>query len=242
VDIRVERPMQREKKLHPGASALFTTAPQNRSPAARVAAVGAERAKARSEAAESPSEPKTEPRAGSIDERRRTVASEFNFKDLPLLDAPWLKIQERVFNLEEPPEVIFARLEADLKLTQALTPGNLEAALEGAEDNARQAHRLYVVAVVAFEAYEAEIGPIVEAMRDAANNDLQKEKLAGTRNKAITDADIKGRAGVLFPDEWARVCERVNQVKGVRDHMKWFADLWKQRCYTLSALVHAGKR
>jgi hypothetical protein len=100
---------------------------------------------------------------------------EIDVARLPVLDAPWLKIQERVFTIADPDRE-FEDLRERLKLTEALTPMNLETALNNAEDCARRAHALYINARLEFEAYEHEMTPVLEAMREAANSDLQDEK------------------------------------------------------------------
>jgi hypothetical protein len=160
---------------------------------------------------------------------------------LPELGVAFTHIRESTFSLADP-EGEFRYLESRLALTEALTPGNLQSALNIAEDCARRAHRLYVVARADFERFEIECEAIVEGMRSEANRELQAEKDRKERSKAITDADIRGRAAILFPDEWALVSERKVKAQGMLDHLKRFADLWQQRCYSLSTMLNAGKR
>lgn len=234
-------------------NSLFRTAPVNRSKAQKVEAIGEQRiATMRKQAeqvkdlAQAPSTkverrkpaepPETRKRARSFD-----PSAEISIEDLPMLPPSWMRIQERSFKLEDP-EAEFNELEEALKLTNALTPGNLQEALNVAEDNARRAHRLYIVARLEYEKFELEALPIIEAMRDAASKDLQGEKDRKERTKAITEADIKGRASVLFPDEWVIAMERKIKAEGMMDTLKSFAELWRQRCFSLSSMLNSGKR
>jgi hypothetical protein len=228
---------------------LFRTAPTNRSAAQKIEIVGDQRiAEMRKQAdavkvsgvsverRKTSSEPEVRKHARAFD-----PSAEITIEDLPLLPPAWMRIQERAFKLEDP-EVEFDELEEALKLTNALTPGNLQEALNVAEDNARRAHRLYIVARYEYERFELEAMPIIEAMRDAASKDLNGEKERKERTKAITEADIKGRASVLFPDEWVMAMERKIKAEGMMDTLKSFAELWRQRCFSLSSMLNSGKR
>lgn len=160
---------------------------------------------------------------------------------LPDLGASFVRIRETTFSLADP-EGEWTYLRDRLALTDALTPGNLQAALNIAEDCARRAHRLYVVAKADFERFEVECDAVTEAMRSEANRALQAEKDRGERAKAITDADIRGRAAILFPDEWSLMMERKVKAQQMTDHLKRFAELWLQRCFSLGTMLNAGKR
>lgn len=239
-------------------NSLFRTAPSNRSAAQKIEAVGDQRIATMRRKAEQVKElanaPATEtgkverrkPVTPETTEKKRVARSfdpsaEISIEDMPLLPPSWMRIQERAFKLEDP-EAEFNELEEALKLTDALTPGNLQEALNRAEDNARRAHRLYIVARIEYEKFELEASPIIEAMRDAASKDLQGEKDRKERSKAITEADIKGRASVLFADEWAIAMERKIKAEGMMDTLKSFAELWRQRCFSLSSMLNSGKR
>lgn len=160
---------------------------------------------------------------------------------LPELGSAFVRVRETTFSLADP-EGEWNYLRDRLALTDALTPGALQAALNIAEDCARRAHRLYIVAKADFDRFEIECDAVTEAMRSEANRSLQAEKDAGQRAKAITDADIRGRAAILFPDEWSLIGERKVKAQGMLDHLKRFADLWQQRCFSLGTMTNAGKR
>lgn len=162
-------------------------------------------------------------------------------KELPELNISFTRIRESVFTLADP-DGEYKHLEEGISLREALTPGALMTALNDAEDNARRAHKLYVVARADYERFERECEPIVEGMRDAANRELQAEKDQKLRSKAITDADVRGRAATMFPDEWRNIDTRRIKANGMLEHLRALAELWKNRCYSLNGMLNAGKR
>lgn len=218
---------------------MFKTAPQNQTTAQKIGSVGDSRAGSPGRRSRTARDSAKEKEASN---EARDSAKEIAFDDLPIMSAPWMRIQEMTIDELPDPEAEHGELQEALRLTSALTPGNLEQALNGAEDNARRAHKLYICARVDYERFELEMTPVVEAMREAANRDLQGEKDRKERSKTITDADVRGRASVLFPDEWHLVHERRVRAEAMMDTLKHFADLWKQRCYSLSTMLHSGKR
>lgn len=227
----------RAEKATAVVDGLFTVAPQNRTAAQKLAAKGQSGGYPPTPATQDENAAGPGRRAGNTTQGSHLVDGD----NLPIMGLPWQRIQQSVFTLDDPDQV-YAELADALRMTEALTPGNLMTALNDAENNARRAHQLYVVARVDFERFELEMGPVIDAMREAANKDLQAEKSKGERSKAITDADIRGRASVLFPDEWGLAQGRRAKAEGFMDTLKHFADLWKQRCFSLSTMLNAGKR
>ena len=169
------------------------------------------------------------------------AAAERQRKELPELSLTFTKIRESVFTLPDP-DGLYKKLEERLSLREALTPNALLGALNEAEDMARLAHKLYVVANADYERFERECEPVNESMRDAANRELQHEKDQKQRSKTITDADVRGRASVMFPDEWSAIDSRRIKASGMLNHLKALAELWKTRCYSLNGMLNAGKR
>jgi hypothetical protein len=162
--------------------------------------------------------------------------------EIPTMGRNFDKVTQRLFDTIGDPDPLYQALENDISLKCALTPGNLQQALNFAEDNARKAHAMYVVAVAEYEAFEAELDPIVEAMRAAATTALQDEKDQKKRSKNITDSDVRGRASVMYPDEWKRAIVRKSKATAMRDHLSRLASLWQNRCFSLSSMLNAGKR
>ena len=207
---------------------LFQPAPQHRSKARKLVDVGKQRAKKPALAV-----------ASSTPASR--VLPEIDVFLFPSVGAQWQKIQERVFAIPDP-EQEHRELSEALRLVNALTPGNLNAALNDAENNALRAHTLYIVAKADYDNFDCEMIPVIDAMREAAHADLHGERERKERSKPITEADIRGRASVLYPDEWLIVHKRRVKAESMLAHLKQFSELWKQRCFSLSTLLNAGKR
>lgn len=168
-------------------------------------------------------------------------AAEAQRQHVPELSESFTNIRKSVFSMPSPDDV-YARLEESISLKEALTPGVLMEATNKAEDNARLAHQLYINAKADFDRFERECDPVIESMRDAANRELQQEKDNKLRSKAITDADVRGRASTMFPDEWKAISDRRVKADGMLEHLKALAELWKNRCYSLNGMLNAGKR
>lgn len=158
---------------------------------------------------------------------------------MPALKPGFDRVVARVFDLDDP-DGEFQAILTQLTVEEAITPEKVEMALNHAEDTARKAHRLYIVARVDNDRYEVECSAVMGALRDAATAELQAEKEAGERSKAITEADVSGRVATMFPDEWTEINDRRAKAKGMLDHVKRIADLWEGRCYTLSTM--AGRK
>lgn len=148
------------------------------------------------------------------------------------------RIIERVFDLPDP-EAEYQALEAALG-AGSREQDSVAQALDGAEDYARRAHRLYVNAKVDLERFQADCDTVEGAMREQAVAALTVEKERGVRTKQITDADVRHRAAVMYPDEWRDALNRKAKGEGAVKHLERLADLWQGRCRSLAALL--GRR
>lgn len=153
----------------------------------------------------------------------------------PMMPKAYERITERILDLD--PEQEYDRLERALELNESLTPNNVRAAANAAEANALKAHELYVHATVALERFRIDNDLVQSAMRDAATADLQAEKDSGQRSKQITEADVRGRAAVLYPDEWRAAVERRVRAENMHANIARLASLWEQRARTLGAML-----
>lgn len=159
--------------------------------------------------------------------------------DLPAAGPGYDRIVERVFNLPDP-EAEYEALEKALQLgTQAYE--SIAAALDGAEDHARRAHRLYVCARADSERFNLDAEVIEAAMRSEAVGELQREKDAGVRTKTITEADTAGKVAALFPDEHRDLSERRLKVRKTVEHLESFAGLWRSRCFSLAKMLESKR-
>ncbi len=111
----------------------------------------------------------------------------------PSKHADFNSIVESIYSVDIAAD--YARLEKGLVVTEDEGDrGTLRKYLNQAEDNARNAHRLYLAAKLQAEIIKREDEPVVAAMRREATAMLQAEKDDGKRNKAITDTDVSGLA------------------------------------------------
>ena len=161
------------------------------------------------------------------------------FTALPSMAGGYGSVQERVFTLPDP-DGEYAELESRLMLGSREFD-SVSSALDQAEDNARRAHKLYVNARLAFEQFTIDADLVDSAMWGQAQGELQKEKDAGTRSKAITEADVKHKCLVLFPDEYRDLQMRRVSGRKMLEHLERFADLWKTRCFSLAKQLEARR-
>lgn len=147
-----------------------------------------------------------------------------------------LRVVESIM-LAEDIDVVWKRLEAALQVGERRSDGPvLAVALDQAETNGREAHRLYVTAQILFDDWELENGPTFAKMRDEAVRSLQREKDQGERSKQITDADISARCSYLFEDEWREQEMRRKKTKYTVDSLKDLVEKWNSRCKSLQTL------
>ena len=152
------------------------------------------------------------------------------------------RIIEHVFTVA--PWESYEQLEEGLKIGEASKADYATVcdALDSAEDNARQAHRLFVAARVTRERFEMDADVILAGMREEATMSLQAEKAKGDRSKAITDADVVARMISLFPDQYRATEEKKLRARKAVEHLEVFAELWKNRPRTLAAIITTMRR
>jgi hypothetical protein len=159
---------------------------------------------------------------------------------LPKPGRTFATIVDRLFAPDFDPAVEEQELRSALSMAVALTPGELEKALERSDAAALRAHRLYIVAKVDYERFEIQYEAIADAMRTEALRQLQAEKDAKLRSKVITEADIRGRCALLYPDEWRDACECKARYEGAVAHLKELHERLAQRSYSLGQML--GRR
>lgn len=161
--------------------------------------------------------------------------------ELPKPGRGLAKVVDSLYAHDFDPEQEAKAIKESLTVKEALTPTNLEQALNRAEEMARRAHRYYVVALADYELFKAKLEPIEDAMRSEALDKLQLEKLKGGRSKTITEADVRCRMATMYPDQWAEVVQLKARYDGAIEHWKKIAELAANRCYSLNGLL-AKKR
>jgi hypothetical protein len=159
----------------------------------------------------------------------------------PVLERGFGRVVERIFDQEVDVDAEYRSLEDAIKLRSALDPETVRVALNDVQDNARRAHRLYVIALTTVERFRIDGESTLGGMRAQATAELQREKDAGMRSKAITEADVREKAAVLFPDEWRAGNDALSKANGMLEHMKALANLWAERSYSLGAMMGKGR-
>jgi hypothetical protein len=109
--------------------------------------------------------------------------------------------------------------------------------LDKAAARAYRAHRVYLTARAAREAWEADNEVAFAAMMSAAYKSLQDEKDGGRRNKAITDQDVRFRCAAMYPDQWPAQEERRRNVELTVKSLEALAEIWAAKQQDLRANV-----
>lgn len=152
------------------------------------------------------------------------------------LNAKVARIVESVFI--DDPDAVYTRLEAGLRVGERRTDySTLMRALDDAEGNARDAHRLMITAKLEAERWELENRSIYAAMREQARDALQAEKDKKQRSKAITDADVEDMAAIMFPDEYAAQQVKLRRVNLTVKSMEDLVSKWDSRCRSLQTML-----
>jgi len=187
-----------------------------------------------------PATPHEEPKAKTSD---NPVHAVFGAHSLPsnksmnaALDmAPLDRIVTTIFDCDI--DRVYERLKRELKVGEGRADrGTLQKNIDEAEDNAREAHRLYVTAKLMKERYEAQHDPIIGAMWKSAQEVLEKEKKDGLRTKQITDADVRYKAAEMYPDEWQEQQARLRKYDQTVKHLEHLVQLWISRCQSTRKL------
>ena len=136
----------------------------------------------------------------------------------------------------------WAEVRDGLEIKDALTPERLKRAANGQERLAERAHQLYIVAKVEVSAYMRETESTYGAIRDAATQELEKQKANKSRTKMITEADVLTTAAQLYPDEWSDICTRRERAEAMLAQLQNLAGLARSRCYTVSNMMSPNSR
>lgn len=161
---------------------------------------------------------------------------------IPDIKRGFKEVVKDIFETGYNVELEFKAIEQSLSIKKSLTPGVIQAAANSAEEMARRAFKLYVIAKTEYEAYVRETDAIIGALRDGATAKLEKEKAAKIRTKQITESDVREYAAQMYPDEWQAINNRRDRAKGMLAYIENLAALAKSRCYTVSNMLNpSGK-
>lgn len=161
---------------------------------------------------------------------------------VPGLDDGFERVTESVFaGMDVDGE--FKRLQDELTLGERHADrGSLREALDRARTNARTAHRLLCHAHLARRRYDLDADVVEGAMWVAASEVLEQEKERGERKKQITDADVRAKAGSMFPDEWRAAMVKRERVKRMVENVEDLVAQWGGRARDLQALLESARQ
>ena len=145
------------------------------------------------------------------------------------------RIIETVYSVDAAKE--YAELEQNLEIGEDRGDlRTLQRHLDKAEDRARRAHKLFLAGRLEKVKWELDAEVVSAGMRKKAIDDLEADKAAG-RSKRVTNDDVDARVSEMFVDEHRAQKIKREQLKGMVEALERLADLWKQRCFTLSSLL-----
>jgi hypothetical protein len=191
---------------------------------------------AESAAAEGPATPAEQSRLEDAARRlAQSLPSGPVIPSTPRLKDGLAKVVETVFAIDI--EETFNQLEATkLYIDDALTPPAVRAHLNRADEDARRAYQLYCAVKLQVQSYVRDCEPCIGAMRRAASAALTRDKALGKSTKQITEDDIRHKMAALFPDQYTDVFGRIDRLERAAKFFERYAELWKNRAYTLSSL------
>lgn len=143
------------------------------------------------------------------------------------------RVVEHIFAIEVSVEEV-ERLQRELALRDedSTRPEAIRLALNRAQKNANDAHRLYVVAKVEYELFETQCEKYLGPMREEAlSKVIEEQGKAGLTDKAVRSKMMK-----LFGDQMLLEQERREKAKATVEHLRRLADLWKERAFALNAM------
>jgi hypothetical protein len=168
--------------------------------------------------------------------RVRGAGAQKQEDEVPSPRAPLARVVSSVFSVEVTVEA-YLRLERELALADPTRPEVVRLALNRAQANASEAHRLYVVAKVEFELFETECLRYMAKFREEAIRALKAaEAQPGRAKKDITEKDVSAMLAKLFPDQVLVEQERREKSRQTVAHLYRLAELWKERTYALGQL------
>lgn len=114
--------------------------------------------------------------------------------------------------------------------------------LDKAQVRRGRAFQLLLGAKLELFNWERDAEATMAAMRNRAHDELQAEKDAGARNKAITDADVVARIAQRFPNEYKSQELTRHKLKGAVAAIESFVDRWTAKAFDLRCLLETLRK
>lgn len=160
----------------------------------------------------------------------------------PVLPDGYESIVTHVFELPDP-ELVYSDVINGIKAVKAskCSMSELMDALDSAQSNALAARKLLVNMKLTVTAVSMDTNVLMSAMRDQASAALEREKEAGLRKKAITEADVQAQVATMFPDEWKAVQDRDAKSKQSVAFLEDLCERAVERARDLRAIVASSR-
>lgn len=160
----------------------------------------------------------------------------------PTMGKGFSHILETIFSEDVDVESEYAAIEDSLSIKESLTPGVLKEATNRAEEMARRAFRLYVLAKIEHDAYVRESDAMLADLRKVAVAALERDRVNKVRTKNITDVDVLSTIAELYPEQWKDLSDRRSKADGMLAYLSNLASLSKSRCFSVSKMLGAEER
>jgi len=161
---------------------------------------------------------------------------------LPPLPDGYSAVVTSVFDLPDPYSVYKEIVEGirPLKVSR-LSMSDLMDVLDRAQSIVIAARGLLVNTKVTVDGVKRDTDRLMAAMRDQASTQLEREKEAGLRKKAITNDDVMGCVATMFPDEWAACQERDAKARRTIAMIEAICESAIERARDLRAIVSSSR-
>ena len=145
-----------------------------------------------------------------------------------------------VFTIESP-EALYREVMESIRPVRAsrVDRGTVIDLLDAAQDTAVRARQLLAHAKVTHDLFEVDAKATAGAMREQATARLEAEKAAGSRKKAITEADVEGTAAAMFPDAWRETARTASEAKQTVQTLEFLVDRAIDRARDLRAILNS---
>lgn len=147
-----------------------------------------------------------------------------------------------MFESEFEPEVEFRELQSKLSLgVDRSDRQHVLESIDEAETMCRRAHKLYIVASDESARYTIQCDLVLSPIWESARAMLQADKEAGKLAKQITDADVRARAAIYYPDEFSHQELKKARVVAMVKDFAHLVDMWQSRCASLRAMLDKSR-
>lgn len=149
----------------------------------------------------------------------------------------WANVVSDTLRIDDP-STVARRLREELSLgNDRVSYGIVIAALDKSAANYELAGRLYRAARTEEKRFEHECTDRLSTLREAALKELMGEYAAKVR-KSPTKDDVESRMFENWPDEYASIQNRLNELHNATQSLEVLRDAWASRCADLRIMAN----